>query len=45
MCSSDLCVRLIEEGENEACREKYQEMVERLQAEYINTAKEQKRDR
>lgn len=39
------CVRLIEEGENEACREKYQEMVERLQAEYINTAKEQKRDR
>lgn len=39
------CVRLIEEGENEACREKYQEMVERLRAEYINTAKEQKRDR
>ena len=39
------CVRLIEEGENEACREKYQEMVERLQAEYLNAVKEQKRDR
>lgn len=31
----DPCVHLIENGENEACRQKYQEMVEMLQQEYL----------
>ena len=29
------CIRLIEEGENEACLKKYEEMVEMLRAEYM----------
>ena len=29
------CVHLIEEQKNEECREKYQEMVEMLRAEYM----------
>lgn len=31
----DPCVHFIENGENEACRQKYQEMVELLQQEYL----------
>lgn len=31
----DPCVHFIEDGENEACRQKYQEMVEMLQKEYM----------
>ena len=31
------CVHFIEEGRNEECREKYQEMVEMLQAEYMQS--------